>query len=92
MIDRNQAIQDPNPHPNQAIQDPNPNPNPHPHQAIQDVHNATPEMMKNPKIHMTLMKRLFAVFDVDHGGEIDGKEMRALMIQVRGRGRGRGRG
>ena len=61
-------------------------------QAIQDVHNATPEMMKNPKIHMTLMKRLFAVFDVDHGGEIDGKEMRALMIQVRGRGRGRGRG
>ena len=51
-------------------------------QAIQDVHNATSEMMKNPKIHMTLMKRLFAVFDVDHGGEIDGKEMRALMIQM----------
>ena len=51
-------------------------------QAIQDVHNATGDMMKNPKVHMGLMKRLFGVFDVDHGGEIDGKEMRALMISM----------
>ena len=51
-------------------------------QAIHDVHNATGDMMKDPKIHMGLMKRLFGVFDVDHGGEIDGKEMRALMINM----------
>jgi len=51
-------------------------------QAIDDVHNATSEMMRDPKVHMGLMKRLFGVFDVDHGGEIDGKEMRALMMNM----------
>ena len=38
--------------------------------------------MQDPKKHMALMKRLFSKFDVDCGGEIDGREMRALMVRM----------